>query len=75
MISPSTCPCSAPATRAGYCEACIEKERAWRLPFARMACDALEELGYLDMVVEVRRRMGVFSKLPFEVELERLTDE
>jgi hypothetical protein len=55
------------ATRADHCEACIRAEGDARLPYAKLACEALEELGYLDLVIEVRRRMHCFD-VPFDYE-------
>ena len=69
MTSPIRCTrChTALASRAGSCEACIARERAARLPYAKVACDALETLGYLDLVQEVRRRqMTMEGPLPFD---------
>jgi hypothetical protein len=74
--------CNAPAmTRDAdgrdWCMRCVADEAAKRRPFAKMAYDALEVLGYYDLAREVRRRQGVIEAAgmqePIPFEYERMT--
>ena len=65
--------CPRPATLTDsqgreWCMACVAQEGALRRPYASVAIEALEVLGYDDLAREVKRRQAVLEgPLPFDL--------